>query len=38
MLSIPKFEPDVSNLSSNSWLAGFSDADAGFHIRYTVNK
>lgn len=38
MLSIPKFETDVSNLSSNSWLAGFADADAGFNIRYTVNK
>lgn len=26
---------DNSNLSSNSWLAGFLDADCGFKIRYT---
>lgn len=32
---IPQYPVDRSFLGSNSWLAGFLDADSGFKIRYT---
>lgn len=33
---IIKLPLDVSNLNSNSWLAGFSEGDASFQIRTTI--
>jgi hypothetical protein len=38
-LNIIKCSEDYSAIGSNSWLAGFIDADGGFYIRYTeTNK
>lgn len=34
-LNIHIYKEDDSDISSNSWLAGFIDADGGFYIRYT---
>lgn len=34
-LSLSVSNYDLSSLDSNSWLAGFIDADGGFQIRYT---
>lgn len=35
---IKKLELDKSSIESNAWLAGFSDADANFHIMITKRK
>lgn len=32
---IIKYSEDCSSFFDNSWLAGFTDADGGFKIRYT---
>lgn len=36
--NIPIYSPDLSDLNSNGWLAGFIDADGGFKIRYTEKR
>jgi hypothetical protein len=35
-LNIPLLPIDDSPIDSNSWLAGFIDADGSFHIRITT--
>ena len=37
-LNIPKLPINDSSLDSNSWLAGFIDADGGFYIRYSIKQ
>jgi hypothetical protein len=37
-LNIVKLPLDESSLDSNSWLAGFIDADGGFYIRYSLKQ
>lgn len=37
-LSLIQYSQDLSNILSNSWLAGFSEADANFYIRISKNK
>nr|YP_010470463.1 LAGLIDADG endonuclease [Inonotus hispidus]UVF37951.1 LAGLIDADG endonuclease [Inonotus hispidus] len=36
--NIPIYSPDDSDLSTNGWLAGFIDAEAGFKVRYTEKR
>jgi hypothetical protein len=36
--SIEKLSLDNSDILSNSWLAGFLDADGGFYIRYSEKQ
>lgn len=35
LLNLFKYTVDLSDIGNNNWLAGFIDADGGFHIRYT---
>lgn len=35
-LDIDKKDKDISNIDSNSWLAGFIDADGHFSVRTTT--
>ena len=37
-LKLPDLKCDISNLNSNSWLAGFIDADGSFGINYREKK
>jgi hypothetical protein len=37
-LNILKYKVNISDINSNSWFAGFVDADGGFNVRYTEGK